>query len=1004
MANWWDPYESNGQSSVTVKLPPATKATPEQEELYRERGLWERFKDSYLSGALHNPIGAEGVVRYGTPGSGGRPKGLTDDQLNQIERKMSEDFSRKANADPAFRGGYPSQAGLIRGATDLLGGIAGGVDPTYILSAGKTIAERILSQSAINAGQDLTSQGIEKKRGVRDEINPYEVAANAAAGAVIQGGSELTRGAKTGRMVNRGMKHPDWAAVNDVIVNDLEGGGTLARPKVSPKGAVGPQQVMPKTARDPGFGIRPWNGKTQADLARVGRQYSAAMMDKYGGDPAKVLAAYNGGPGRIDKLITKYGDNWRQHLPDETKAYVRNGLKKLGNGSEDLGEVRMVRDEQLTVNDQTLINQELAPNRAEYEDVLTPTERQDMDASAAKPDVIPDNAHDYLTHPDQPSIPANDPKRSLTQLAKDLWNDESGAIRGDEPPARPEGEDLSPEEKLIHAVNNTRPASIETKEIVGEIKKNQAKRLAEIQARGGSLPEQLASLKGELPSVDYESVAHHFTPEEIKELERKINVSNSMSSFDKINTLKALHKMLNPEGLRLPTEHELDLLADIYSPELIRAILDRQKGPTSIGEKIANIGGIPRTIMSSTDISAPARQGLLFIGRKEFWKNYPKMLKMFFDPEYYNAKMAEIKERPNYQMMRQGKLAVRDGTMLIDREEYFISNMAENMPGENLPGIGLAAKAYNKTVGALVRASDRAYTGFLRVLRADVFDTLIDKGRAAGIEWESNPHKIKALANFINTSTGRGDLGKFENASQAFSTVFFAPRLMKGRFDILNPVYYAKLYKADPFIAKEAFKSAASLVVIAGTALGLAAAAGAKVEGDLRSADGLKIRMGNTRLDILGGIQQYLRLIAQMVSGSTKTQKGQIKDLTKGGYGEQTRWTTLLNFGSNKFAPIPGVVRDYLNTKNPVGEKFEWKKALSQLVIPMDISDTINSIKQNGPAGAWAFLPAVLGFSVQAYEPRESKSKSKSSKDWWTQYEVKDSSSKSKDWWKEYEK
>jgi hypothetical protein len=52
------------------------------------------------------------------------------------------------------------------------------------------------------------------------------------------------------------MKHPDWAAVNDVIVNDLEGGGTYEHPRVSPKGAVGPQQVMPATARDPGFHIR----------------------------------------------------------------------------------------------------------------------------------------------------------------------------------------------------------------------------------------------------------------------------------------------------------------------------------------------------------------------------------------------------------------------------------------------------------------------------------------------------------------------------------------------------------------------------------------------------------------------------------------------------------------------------------------------------------------------------------------------------------------------------
>lgn len=97
---------------------------------------------------------------------------------------------------------------------------------------------------------------------------------------------------------------------------------------VSSAGARGLMQVMPSTARDPGFGIRPSNG-TQQDDVRVGREYRAKMEQRYSGDLAKMWAAYNAGPGRIDSLIEKYGADWLRHAPAETRAYVANNLRKV---------------------------------------------------------------------------------------------------------------------------------------------------------------------------------------------------------------------------------------------------------------------------------------------------------------------------------------------------------------------------------------------------------------------------------------------------------------------------------------------------------------------------------------------------------------------------------------------------------------------------------------------------------------------------------------------------
>jgi soluble lytic murein transglycosylase-like protein len=108
---------------------------------------------------------------------------------------------------------------------------------------------------------------------------------------------------------------------------DFYGNG---RPVVSPAGAMYAMQVMPETARDPGFGLRPANPNDPADMNRLGREYRAAMEQRYSGDSAKMWAAYNAGPGRVDEAIRRGGQNWLRLLPRETQNYVARNLRQLG--------------------------------------------------------------------------------------------------------------------------------------------------------------------------------------------------------------------------------------------------------------------------------------------------------------------------------------------------------------------------------------------------------------------------------------------------------------------------------------------------------------------------------------------------------------------------------------------------------------------------------------------------------------------------------------------------
>ena len=87
----------------------------------------------------------------------------------------------------------------------------------------------------------------------------------------------------------------------------------------SKKGAEGAAQVMPKTSRDPGFGVRPARDNSHEEKERVGKEYLDAMLRKYK-DVDLALAAYNWGPGNVNKWLAAGGD--RNKLPAETRAYI----------------------------------------------------------------------------------------------------------------------------------------------------------------------------------------------------------------------------------------------------------------------------------------------------------------------------------------------------------------------------------------------------------------------------------------------------------------------------------------------------------------------------------------------------------------------------------------------------------------------------------------------------------------------------------------------------------
>lgn len=509
--------------------------------------------------------------------------------------------------------------------------------------------------------------------------------------------------------------------------------------------------------------------------------------------------------------------------------------------------------------------------------------------------------------------------------------------------------------KLTQALKEAKPLRSAQERLYDKARKIKFARMMGARKRVGGekgFYTELGALKGELPKVDYESIRQQFDQPSVDRLFDIVRQHKGLDDWEKLTAEGGLAKILGQEGGSVPTKGEIEKLYAAFGKDFTEALLSKRSTFEKLGEAGLNLYNLPRSLMAGVgDLSGTLMQNLLFAYRHPILtsKNFVKEVKMFASNEFFKASQEEITSRPTYNLMKKAKLHLTDvGPLIQMREEAFMSNLAEKIPG----------------VGKVIKASGRAYTGFLNRMRADVFDQMITSFKNSGGDIE-DPAFLKSLGEFVNAGTGRGDLGVLEKSAPVLSQTLFSARKLAATAQMINPAFYIK---AHPAVRKEALLTMMSFL---GGGMAITSLAdlipGVEVGKDPTNADYGKIKIGNTRFNVWGSYQQIAVLMARLWKGyGTSSVTGKKFTLNEG-YKPVTRLDLISRFFENKEHPTLSLILSALRGQNQVGEAFDATKEVLGRFIPMVLADGYDLYQEHGPVGMLGLIPSILGIPSQTY-------------------------------------
>jgi len=288
----------------------------------------------------------------------------------------------------------------------------------------------------------------------------------------------------------------------------------------------------------------------------------------------------------------------------------------------------------------------------------------------------------------------------------------------------------------------------------------------------------------------------------------------------------------------------------------------------------------------------------------------------------------------------------------------------------------------------VVSAFNRAARVFLNKVR---FDTWLAMRKAAGTSL--NKEGGRAIATYVNESTGRGGLGKAgEPAAVFLSRIMFSPRYLASRiqYTVGHSLWMPSPMKVKAVIATEYAKTLVGLGLYYAMLNWYFTKDGKKptVEINPRSSDFGKVKVGDSRIDPLAGVAQIATFAGRTVTGETKNAKGQVfpirQKTVKNAQGVvmpsrgrvpfgHDKWTDVAaKFARTKLHPVPSTLANLFTGTDLAGNVVTPEGEALKLAAPLTYVDVYQALKEQDLSDAAAMsLLAFLGEGLQTYKAKK---------------------------------
>ncbi len=448
--------------------------------------------------------------------------------------------------------------------------------------------------------------------------------------------------------------------------------------------------------------------------------------------------------------------------------------------------------------------------------------------------------------------------------------------------------------------------------------------------------------------------------------------------YTQANAHEALAKLY--EYGELLTRGEVELLRDVLGHNFANSLTKFTVKPVGIAGKAAFVGAktmkglaaTSRTLLTTSELSFLLRQGNFraWTRSEDAIRSFAVAARSLLSPKYARH-MDDA-----FRFSKAGKVGIEhglflgrfdEGARLLGREEVFMAEWLHRVP----------------VLGKIVKTFERGYVSGLNQIRIDWFDEgfqiLQQTGRAG------DDDLMKKWAAYVNNMTGRADIDNIAEANKAMrgmaetaKQVLFAPRFAASKwnrhkvaaelmFGENTPNAMRRMLAGDTLLRWRRYERLAHY----------AKQNGFEVEENPQSADFLKIKVGDTRFDILGGDMQLQVLAARLVTGETKdTSTGLIKDVMALDIAQR--------YATGKLNPLWSLAIDKFTGATFEGEDIDDPKVLAKVIrnkfIPLYLQDIKDKIFSEYESEGGTYADAIesgvstiglgfLGAGVQTYSP-----------------------------------